>query len=245
MELDFSTWIDSFRNLPNDINTPGFWASIAQIVWADLLLAGDNALVIAMACRKLPGRLRAWGIVLGGGLAVLLRIVFALTALKLSTVPYLQLAGGLALIWIAVKLLVHDDDSSEHANIHATSKLWKAVWIIALADLVMSLDNVIAIVGVSGGNPALIVIGIAASIPLIFLGAELLHGLITRMPPLVWAGSLLLIWIAARMILDDAAVKPLIAGQQFSRDMLIALEIGATAVGAFILLVLVKMMRSR
>jgi YjbE family integral membrane protein len=245
MDLDFSTWIDAFKNLPNQFNTPGFWARIAQIVWMDLLLAGDNALVIALACRKLPARQRVWGIVLGGGLAVLLRIVFALAALKLSSVPYLQLAGGLALIWIAIRLLVHDDGQPEQTNIRASRNLWKAVWIIGLADLVMSLDNVIAIVGVSGGNPALIIIGIAASIPLIFIGAELLHNLITRAPALVWAGSLLLIWIAARMILEDAAVKPLIAGLQLSRDMLIGLEIGATAVGAFILLVVVKLLRAR
>lgn len=244
MDLDFSTWIEAFRKLPEDINTPGFWRSIAQIVWIDLLLAGDNALVIAMACRNLPGRQRVWGIVLGGGLAVLLRVLLALTALKLSEVPFLQVIGGVALIWIAIKLILHDDHADE-PHIRGSRRLWKAVWIIALADLVMSLDNVIAIVGVSGGNPALIMIGVAMSIPLIFIGAELMHRVLTRVPVLVWAGGLLLMWIAAHMILADKAIKPLVADLQLPGNTLLAIEIGATAVGAFILLVVVRMMRTR
>lgn len=243
MDLDFSTWIDAFRNLPSEFNTPGFWAGIAQIIWIDLLLAGDNALVIALACRNLPGRLRTWGVVLGGGFAVLLRAVFTLAVVKLMTVPYLQVAGGLALIWVAIKLLAHDDDAHTEIRIPAARKLWKAVGIIALADLVMSLDNVIAIVGISN-NPALILIGISASIPLIFVGANVLHRLISRFPILVWAGSLLLMWIAARMILSDVVVKAFLDGR-FSHDVIVMFELAATAIGAFFLMVFARVMRTR
>lgn len=244
MDLDFSIWIEAFRKLPQEMNTPGFWGSIAQIVWIDLLLAGDNALVIAMACRNLPPKQRIWGIVLGGGLAVLLRVVFALTALKLTEVPFLQVIGGVALIWIAIKLMLHDHDSSE-PHVKGATDLWKAVWIIVLADLVMSLDNVIAIVGVSDGNPALITIGIALSIPMIFIGAEVMHRLLTRVPLLVWAGGLLLMWIAVHMILADKAIKPLIADLQLPGNTVLVIEIGAAAVAAFVLLVVIRMMRTR
>lgn len=243
MGLEFSSWIDAFANLPSQIGTPGFWAIIAQIVWIDLLLAGDNALVIALACRNLPPRLRFWGVILGGGLAVLLRLVFTLTAAKLTTLPYVPLIGGLLLIWVAIKLVAPTENGPSESTVPAAKKLWQAVRIIALADLVMSLDNVIALVGVTK-DPALIVIGIGLSIPLIFAGAGLMHGLITRFPLLVWAGSLLLVWIAARMILSDVAVQSFLAGR-YSHEMIVAIEIGLTAVGAFFLMIFFRLMHTR
>lgn len=243
MDLDFSTWIDAFRRLPEAIHTPGFWASVTTIMWIDLLLAGDNALVIALACRNLPRRLRFWGVVIGGGLAVLLRAVFTLIAVKLITLPYLQLIGGLALVWIAIKLLAPDEDGPSEKSIPAAKQLWQAVWVIVLADVVMSLDNVLAIVGVSN-DPALILIGIGMSIPLIFVGAGLLHSLITRLPIIVWAGSLLLVWIAAKMMIADRAVQAYIAGR-YPQEVMTAVQIGATAVGALFLWMLVRVMRAR
>jgi YjbE family integral membrane protein len=175
--------------------------AILQIIWIDLLLSGDNAVVIALACRSLPPHLRKTGIVLGAGVAIFLRIVFAAVISHLLAIPLLKVAGGLLLLWIAVKLAKGEE--AEERNITGSDKLYKAVWTIAVADAVMSLDNVVAIAAVSKGNPWLFGFGLALSIPLIMMGSQIIMRMIERFPMIVWAGAALLGWIAGEMIATD------------------------------------------
>lgn len=182
-----------------------FLISLLQVIWIDLLLSGDNAVVIAMACRSLPAHQRKLGITLGALTAVGLRIVFAFLISELLGVPFLRIVGGLLLFWIAVKLIQGEDEDA-HGNIEASTSLWRAVRTIAIADAVMSLDNVVAIAAASRGHPELFIFGLLLSIPLIMVGATLITKLITRFPVIVWAGAALLGYIAAEMIVTDPVV---------------------------------------
>jgi len=178
--------------------------AILQIVWIDLLLSGDNAVVIALACRSLPPKQRKIGIILGAGTAIGLRILFALIISHLLQIEFLKVVGGLLLLWIAIKL-AKGETAEEHA-VAASDKLWRAVWTIAVADAAMSLDNVIAIAAVSKGDPWLFGFGLALSIPLIMVGSTLILRMIERFPIIVWAGAALLGWIAGEMIAHDPYV---------------------------------------
>ena len=189
------------------VDDPGFWLAVLQIIWIDLLLSGDNAVVIALACRKLPARQRVWGIALGTLVAIALRVVFTGLVTTLMTMPFVKLIGGLLLIWIAIKLLGGEEENGG-ANIEPCNTLWHAVKIIAIADAVMSLDNVIAIAMAARGNYALLMFGLAVSIPLIMAGAAIVMTLLERFPIIVWAGAALLGWIAGEIIAKD----PLILG---------------------------------
>jgi YjbE family integral membrane protein len=189
-----------------DVMSPEFWVKLLQIIWIDILLAGDNAVVIAMACRALPQRTRRWGIILGALVAVLLRILFAGIITTLLGIWGLKVAGGFALIYIAVELLMPPKGGEGGANVAAAETLWRAIRTVAIADLVMSLDNVIAIAGVAKGDILLLAIGLAISIPLVIGGATLITALLDRYPILVQAGAALLGWIAGEMIVSDAAV---------------------------------------
>jgi YjbE family integral membrane protein len=182
-----------------------FLVSLLQVIWIDILLSGDNAVVIAMACRSLPAHQRKLGIMLGAGTAVGLRIIFAFLISELLGVPFLRIVGGLLLFWIALKLIQGEDEEA-HGNIQASTSLWKAVRTIAIADAVMSLDNVVAIAAASRGHPELFVFGLLLSIPLIMVGATLITNLINRFPVIVWAGAGLLGYIAAEMIVTDPIV---------------------------------------
>lgn len=183
---------------------PAFWVSLLQIIWIDLLLSGDNAVVIALACRKLPADQRKMGILLGAGAAVGLRIIFAFFITFLLGVPFLKIAGGLLLFWIAVKLAT--DEHEEHSDVEASSNLWGAVRTIAIADAVMSLDNVVAIAAAAKGHPELFIFGLLLTIPLIIMGSTLLSTILQKYPFLVWLGAALLGWIAGEMILGDVLV---------------------------------------
>jgi YjbE family integral membrane protein len=187
--------------------SPAWWASLVQIIGIDIILSGDNALVIALACRSLPPGKRKWGIILGAGAAIVLRIVFAIGIVYLLDVPLLKFAGSLLLIWIAVKLVMPE----QHTSVPVTSQppatsLWSAVRIIVVADVVMSLDNVLAIAAAARGAVELIVIGIAISIPLIVAGSAMMLWLLDRFPLLVVAGSALLGWIAGELAVHDPIV---------------------------------------
>ena len=184
-----------------DFSSSQFWLSVLQIVWIDILLSGDNAVVIALACRSLPDHQRRTGILLGAGTAVALRIVFALVISYLLAVPFLRILGGILLLWIAVKL-VKGEDEAEH-DVGPSDTLWRAVKTIAIADAVMSLDNVVAIAAASKGHPELFIFGMLLSIPLIVAGASLITTLIKRFPIVIWAGAALLGWIAGEMIITD------------------------------------------
>src|SRR5665647_1396964 len=185
--MDPSAWLAMVSSGWNDMGHAEFWVALAKIMWINILLSGDNAVVIAMACQGLPQRQRMWGMILGAGVAVLLRIVFTGVVASLMLLPYLKIVGGLALFYIAAKLLVPDDP--EEGEAEAAEHLWRAVRIVAIADIIMSLDNVIAIAAAAGGNMALLVIGLAVSIPLIVAGAALIMSLLDRFPILVWAGG--------------------------------------------------------
>ncbi|MGJ5067467.1 TerC family protein [Bradyrhizobium oligotrophicum] len=190
-----------------DLQSPGFWLALGKIVWINVLLSGDNALVIALACRGLHGKHRFWGMVAGSGIAVALRIAFTGIVATLMALPYLKLVGGLALLVIAAKLLVPEDENDEIA---AGATLWHAVRIVALADLVMSLDNVIAVAAAANGQASLLIIGLAMSIPLIIAGAALIMLVLDRFPLLVWLGAMLLGWVAGEVIATDPAIEPML-----------------------------------
>lgn len=190
--------------LAMDFMSSQFWLSVLQIVWIDLLLSGDNAVVIALACRSLPEKQRKIGIWLGAGAAIFLRIVFALVVSYLMGLPFLKVLGGLLLFWIAIKLVVGEEEA--HDGIESSDSLWRAVKTIAIADAVMSLDNVIAIAAASRGHPELFIFGLLLSIPLIIYGSQIIMDLLTRFPILIWLGAALLGWIAGEMIVSDVAV---------------------------------------
>jgi YjbE family integral membrane protein len=183
---------------------PAFYLAALQIIWINVLLSGDNAVVIALACRSLPPRERMWGLILGAGAAVLLRVLFTIIIAKLMGLPFLKLVGGLALLWIAVKLIVPEEEAGED-SVQAGATLWRAVRIVAIADIVMSLDNVIAIAAAAKGDYLLIIFGLVISIPMIVAGAALLMALLSRFPILVWAGAALLGWIAGEIMIEDPA----------------------------------------
>lgn len=175
-----------------------------QIIWINILLSGDNAVVIALACRGLPPAQRNWGIALGAGAAILLRIIFTLMTTQLMGVPWLKAVGALALIWIAVKLVVPEEASED--SIAGHDSLMKAVKTVAVADVVMSLDNVIAIAAAAKGHTGLILFGLIVSIPMVIAGSALLMKVIDRFPILVWAGAALLGWIAGELLVEDPGV---------------------------------------
>jgi YjbE family integral membrane protein len=182
-----------------------FWAAVLQILVINILLSGDNAVVIAMTCRGLPPRQRFWGLVAGAGAAVIIRLMFAGIVGQLMQLPYLKLAGGVALLYIAATLLV--PDRSDRNNAEAAAHLWRAVRIVVAADIVMSLDNVIALAAVANGDLLLLAIGLAISIPLVIAGAALIMGLLERFPIFVWAGAGLLGWVAGEVIATDPAIS--------------------------------------
>jgi YjbE family integral membrane protein len=190
----------------SEMTQPAFWVAVGKIIWINVLLSGDNALVIAMACRGLAPRQRLWGMIFGAGAAVILRIIFTGIVVTLMELPYLKLAGGLALIVIAAKLLVPEREDED--SIHAASHLWAAVQIVVVADIVMSLDNVIAVAAAANGSVPLLVLGLAISVPLIVAGAALIMALLNKLPILVWAGAALLGWIAGDVIATDPAIHP-------------------------------------
>ncbi|MEA2839266.1 MAG: hypothetical protein QOF41_596 [Methylobacteriaceae bacterium] len=176
---------------------------VLQIVWIDLLLSGDNAVVIAMACRSLPPEQRRWGIILGAGAAVVLRILFAAVIVQLLALPYVHVVGGVLLLWIAVQLAL--DDHAAH-KVKARTSLFGAVATIVIADGVMSLDNVVAIAGASRGSLELMIFGLLLSVPLIVFGSTLLLKLLDRFPIIAWCGAALLGWIAGEMIAAEPFV---------------------------------------
>jgi YjbE family integral membrane protein len=180
--------------------TTAFWLPLLEIIWIDVLLSGDNAVVIALACRSLPGRQRTVGIVLGSGAAVALRVVFTVFILELLSLPFVKIAGGVLLLWIGVRLARVEEPRKEIAPANA---LWPAIRVIVLADAVTSLDNMIAVAAAAKGSILLILLGLALSIPLIVVGSRLALALLTRFPILVWASAGLLGWIAGDLIGAD------------------------------------------
>lgn len=206
-----------------DLQTPTFWLAVGKIIWINVLLSGDNALVIAMACRGLAPRQRVWGMTIGAGIAVVLLIVFTGIVARLMALPYLKLVGGLALLWIAAKLLVPEDEGDD---VTAGTSLWHAIQIVVIADIVMSLDNVIAVAAAANGEIPLLILGLAVSIPMIIAGAALIMLVLDRFPILIWLGAILLGWIAGDVIATDPADHPFL---QRLLDGQIAFNLDATS----------------
>jgi YjbE family integral membrane protein len=194
-----------FTQLQADMQTGTFWLAVGKIIWINVLLSGDNALVIAMACRGLAPRQRLWGMVIGAGIAVVLLIAFTGIVAKLMVLPYLKLVGGIALFIIAAKLLVPEEEGDD---VTAGTSLWHAIRIVVIADIVMSLDNVIAVAAAANGQMSLLILGLAVSIPMIIAGAALIMMVLDRFPILIWLGATLLGWIAGDVIASDPAVQP-------------------------------------
>jgi YjbE family integral membrane protein len=184
--------------------SPQFWVAALEIVIINILLSGDNAVVIALACRNLPPQQRRWGIIWGAAGAVVLRIILTFFAVSLLRLPFLNLVGGVLLLWIGIKLIA-DEEGGEH-EIEAADRLLVAVRTIIIADLVMSLDNVIGVAGAAKGSVVLIVFGLVVSIPLVVVGAQVFMKLIERFPILVVAGGGLLGFVAGEMMVADTAV---------------------------------------
>lgn len=231
-------WVDFFWQ--NVVQAP-FWIAAVQIIGVNIILSGDNAVVIAMACMTLPPKQRLWGMVLGAGVAVLLRVVFTLVVAEAMNYPFLKLVGGALLFWVAVKLVTED---SEGEGVKSGETLWSAVRIVAIADIVMSLDNVIAIAAsadiaaarVDFANAAsikaiLIIFGLATSVPLIVAGSAILMALLERFRVLVWAGGALLGWVAG----DIMATDPVLA-RVFSETARHALHDWGGPVGGLIVI---------
>ena len=232
--LDPSAWLAMVGSGWNDMSHTEFWVALVKIMWINVLLSGDNALVIAMACQGLPPKQRLWGMILGAGVAVLLRIIFTGVVASLMLLPYLKIVGGIALFYIAAKLLVPDDP--EEGEAEAVEHLWRAVRIVAVADIIMSLDNVIAIAAAAGGNMALVVLGLAISIPLIVAGAALIMALLDRFPILVWAGAALLGWIVGEVIATDPVSVGYLTNN-YGAAVAHKVEYAAAAFGAVLVLI--------
>jgi YjbE family integral membrane protein len=242
-----------FTQFQLDMQRPAFWLAVGKIIWINVLLSGDNALVIAMACRGLHGRHRLWGMVIGASIAVVLLILFTGIIATLMQLPYLKLVGGLALLVIAAKLLVSEDENDEIA---AGTTLWHAIRIVVIADIVMSLDNVIAVAATANGQLSLLILGLAISIPMVIAGAAVIMLVLDHFPILVWLGAMLLGWIGGDVIATDPAVQPflhrLLDGQMvlnveatskiFGGSMHVSLDGGlmetlASVIGAIVVLV--------
>lgn len=221
-----------------DLASPEFWVAVLQIIAIDILLGGDNAVVIALACRKLPEAQRNKGIFWGVIGAIGLRVVLIFFALKLLAVPFLKIVGGLLLFWIGVKLLQPEDEEG-HGDVSAATTLAGAVKTIIVADAVMSLDNVIAVAGAAHGSMALVVFGIVVSIPIVVWGSKLVLTLMDRFPAVITGGGALLGWIGGGMLLSDPATPPGLA------TSIPYAHYVASASGALLVVFLGKWMASR
>jgi YjbE family integral membrane protein len=226
--------------LLSEMVRPTFWLAAVQIMGINILLSGDNAVVIALAVRALPPKERFWGMVLGAGAAAVLLILFTGIVATLMQLPYLKLAGGLALFWVAIKLVTpqaHDEEGTTEA----VEDLWRAVRVVVVANIVMSLDNVIAVAAAAKGNYLLLGLGLAVSIPVVIAGSALFLAIIERFPIVIWGGGALLGWIAGGLLPED----PMVA-QYFSEATMEIVDIVCGVVGAiFVVLTGLYLVRSR
>jgi YjbE family integral membrane protein len=221
--------------------TTAFWVAVGQIIMIDILLGGDNAVVIALACRNLPDKQRKQGIILGTIGAIVLRVILIAFALALLAIPYLKIVGGVLLFWIGIQLM-QPEGEDEH-NINPSDKLWSAVKTVIVADLVMSVDNVLAIAGAAQGagqqhQLPLVIFGLLVSIPIIVWGSQIVLKLMERFPIIITAGAMLLGWIAGQMIYTDPAmvgVRP--EGKMW--------EYTFAAVGALVVLLVGQVLQKR
>jgi YjbE family integral membrane protein len=225
-----------------------FWVALGQIIIIDILLGGDNAVVIALACRKLPPAQRAKGIMWGTAGAIVLRVVLILFAMTLLNLPFLKFVGALLLVWIGVKLIAPDED--DHSSVQGSDKLFAAIKTIIVADLVMSVDNVIAIAGAAQNSgehsTLLVVLGLLISIPIIVAGSQLVIKLMARFPFIIVAGGMLLGWIAGGMLVTDPVFANPEQWQWMAKiPQSSIVKYGAAVAGALLVLVIGKVLASK
>src|SRR3954470_8258230 len=203
--------------------TAEFWIGLVKIVWINIILSGDNAVVIALAARSLPPEQQKKAVLFGSGAAVVLRIVLTVVAAKLLALPFLQIVGGLLLLWIGLQLLGSEEEGEGETKEYGS--LMAAVRTILIADLVMSLDNVIAVAAAAQGNTTLLILGLAISIPLVIFGSTLMIKLMERFPIIVVLGAMLIGWVGGETIVSDVALKETLAANPW-------LHYAAAAAGA-------------
>ncbi len=209
-----------------ELFSPQFFSALLAIIIIDLVLAGDNAIVIALAARKLPQHLQMKAVVWGTGGAIAVRVAMTLIVVQLLRVPGLMLAGGVLLVWIAYKLLAGDGDSEDHVGGTKITGFWSAIRTIVIADAVMGLDNVLGVAGAAQGSMLLVVIGLLISIPIMVWGSTLILKLVDRYPAIVYIGAGVLSWTAAKMILHEPLVVSRIAGMPWVNWLVYAVVIG-------------------
>ncbi len=220
-----------------EITTLAFWIAVLQIIAIDILLGGDNAVVIALACRKLPDDQRKKGIFWGVVGAIALRIVLIFFALQLLTIPWLKVVGALLLFWIGVKLLQPEDDA--HGDVNAADSLLAAIKTVIIADAVMSLDNVIAVAAAAHGDLRLVIFGILVSIPIVVWGSQIVLKMMDRYPQVITFGGGLLGWIGGGMIVTDPALPPeFLAGIPYFKTL-------AAIAGALVVVITGKWLAAR
>jgi YjbE family integral membrane protein len=185
-----------------------FWIGLIKIIWINIILSGDNAVVIALAARSLPPEQQKKAIMFGSGAAVVLRIGLTVVAAKLLELSYLQIVGGILLLWVGTQLLHAEDEGEDGGS--EKSGLWVAIRTILIADLVMSLDNVIAVAAAAKGSMTLLVLGLAISIPLVVFGSQLMIKLMDRFPIIIWLGAGLIGWVGGETIVSDVALKAVV-----------------------------------
>jgi len=212
------------------INDAIFWLALGKIIWVNIILSGDNAVVIALAARSLQAEQRKKAVFYGSAAAIVLRVVLTIFAVSLLQWPYLKMVGAALLFWIGVQLLVPEEDAED--GIKASDHLWTAIRTILVADLVMSLDNVIAVAAAAQAGPPesrmlLLILGLGLSIPLIIFGSQVLMGIMERFPIIITLGAALLGWVAGEMLLSDPGLKTVFAGLSTALQLLI--KAGAAA----------------
>jgi YjbE family integral membrane protein len=219
-----------------ELQNPEFWVNLLKIIWINIILSGDNAVVIALAARSLPPSQQRLAVLFGSGAAVVMRIALTVVAVELLKYSYLQIVGGLLLLWIGVQLL--RDEGGDEDKGSSTGGLMAAIRTILVADLVMSLDNVIAVAAAAKGSFMLLMIGLAISIPLVIFGATLMIKLMERFPVIVTLGAALIGWVAGETIISDNVLKPYLEGLGW-------LHYVAAALGAAFVLGVAKLLRPR
>ena len=222
-----------------DFTTAQFWLAALEIIVINILLSGDNAVVIALACRNLPPKQRRWGVIWGAVGAIVLRIILTFFAVKLLQLPYLKLIGGVLLLWIGVKLIAEEEEEQEGKAVQASDKLLAAIQTVIIADLVMSIDNVLGVAAAAKGSLLLLVFGLVVSIPLVIAGSQIIMKLIERFPILILAGGGLLGFVAGEMFVEDVAVGPWIRANAH------ALEWVVPAAGVVIVIGIAKWLERR
>jgi YjbE family integral membrane protein len=222
-----------------EVMTQAFWVGLLKIIGVNIVLSGDNAVVIALAARSLPAKQQKAAVLWGSGAAVVMRIILTIFAVALLTLPWLKLIGSLLLFWIGVKLLIPEDDNE---NVSASDNLMAAIKTILIADLVMSIDNVIAVAAAAQGSYTLLILGLAISIPLVILGSTLLLHLMERWPVIITIGGGLLGFVAGEMLVTDPVLKDSLLGLGVAFDgekpkvAGVSLEIICGIVGAVIVI---------